>query len=168
MITRPQSNEHAPFYSTYLDKVEGDPYELMVTQPERLTEFIEENEDRLDYAYAEGKWTIRQAVMHMVDTEQVFAYRLLTIARGDKTELPGFDQNVFIDNTDFSHLDAGDLIRVVENQRAFTFSLLNTITTDKLENMGVASGYDVSVRALIFMMAGHMEHHLEIFKERYQ
>jgi len=167
-MQKPTAPEYAPYYENYISKVEADPYELLVQQTDQLSSWIEENEDKIDYAYADGKWTVRQLVMHIMDTEQIFAYRLLRIARGDTgTPLPGFDQDVFIENTDFSHLDAGDLIRMVESQRAHTFALLNTVTTDKMDNTGIASGSPISVRALIYIMAGHAEHHLQILNERY-
>jgi len=167
MIDRPTVEEYAPFYETYVSKVEGNPLELMIEQANKLTSYIEENEDRLDYAYGENKWTIRQVVMHMVDTEHIFAYRMLRIARGDQTPMAGFDQDVFINNTDFTHLDAGDLIRAVENQRAQSFSLINSFTTDKLTLLGTASEKSVSVRAMVYLIAGHVQHHLDILEERY-
>lgn len=167
MISRPLVSEYAPYYQTYISKVDDDVTAQLVQQSDELVSIIEENESKLNYAYAEGKWTLRQVVMHLLDTEQVFAYRLLRISRGDSTELPGFDQDVFIENNDFTHLDAGDLIRMIESQRSQTFSLINSLTTDKYELTGTASDNPVSTRALIYMIAGHMHHHLEIINDRY-
>lgn len=166
MINKPTAKEYAPYYETYISLVKS-PLEQMTNQADFLNSYIEENEDRLDYAYAEGKWSIRQVIMHVVDTEHIFVYRMLRIARGDKTALSGFDQDVLIDNTDFTHLDAGDLIRAVENQRAHTFSVINSFTTDKLTLTGTASDQEVSVRALIYMITGHMQHHINILNDRY-
>lgn len=167
MINRPTATEYAPYYQTYVSQVDDDVMSQLIDQPDVLCTIIEENEEKMDYAYDSDKWTLRQVVMHMIDTEQVFVYRLLRIARGDTTPLPGFDQNVFVDHTDFSHLDAGDLIRMVENQRAQTFSLINSLTSDKYELTGIASENKVSVRALIYLIAGHMAHHIEVIQERY-
>lgn len=167
MTVAPSSTEYAPYFNTYISKVQGDVFDLMSVQTDQLSEFIEENEDRLDFSYGEGKWNIREVVMHLVDTEQIFAYRALRIARGDETPMAGFDQDDYIAKSDFSHLDAGDLIRIVENQRAQTFSLIHSLTDNKLRLMGTASGNKVSVRALIYMIAGHMQHHLFILNERY-
>lgn len=167
MTVAPSSTEYAPYFNTYISKVQGDVFDLMSVQTDQLSQFIEENEDRLDFSYGEGKWNIREVVMHLVDTEQIFAYRALRIARGDETPMAGFDQDDYIAKSDFSHLDAGDLIRIVENQRAQTFSLIQSLTDDKLRLMGTASGNKVSVRALIYMIAGHMQHHLFILNERY-
>jgi len=167
MISRPSVSEYAPYYQTYISKVEDDVTAQLVQQSDELVSIIEEYEDKLDYAYAEGKWTLRQVVIHLLDTEQIFAYRLLRISRGDTTPMAGFDQDTFIENSDFTHLDAGDLIRMVESQRSHTFSLINSLTTDKYELSGTASDNTVSVRALIFMIAGHMHHHLEIINDRY-
>lgn len=167
MSTIPSSTEYAPYFNTYISKVEGDVLELLAEQSDHITQFIEENEDRLSHSYADGKWTIREVIMHLVDTEQIFGYRLLRIARGDDTPMAGFDQDDYIDKSDFSHLDAGDLIRIVENQRAQTFSLIHSLTADKESLMGIASGHKVSVRALIYMIAGHMQHHMVILAERY-
>ena len=163
----PAATEYAPYYSTYIAKVDGDVLELMSQQTDILSSIVEENEDRLDFAYAEGKWTIRQVIMHIADTEQIFAYRALRIARADQTPLPGFDQNDYIAMTNFDHLNAGDLIRIVENQRANTFSFINGLSKDAYGMTGTASGHKVSVRALIYMMAGHMKHHIDILNERY-
>jgi len=167
MIKRPNSTEYAPYYQTYISAVGDDVSSQLVTEADELVNIIEEHEDKLDFAYAEGKWTLRQVIMHILDCEQIFAYRLLRIARGDNTPLLGFDQDVLIDNSDFSHLDAGDLIRMVESQRNHTFSIINALTDDKFALIGTASENAVSVRALIYMIAGHMHHHLEIINERY-
>ncbi len=167
MIQKPTAAEYAPFYHTYVSKVGDDIFQELIDQTDILSLIIEENEDRLDYAYEKDKWSIRELVIHMIDTEQIFAYRLLRIARGDDTPLAGFNQNDYINNNNFSHLGAGDLIRMLENQRANTFSIIDSLTEDTYTLHAEASNHTVSVRALVYIIAGHMEHHIRVLRERY-
>lgn len=167
-IERPQHNEFAPFYKTYIDKIEGIlTFDHFEQQVDECTLFLEENKNRLDYAYGTDKWSIREVYIHLVDTEKIFAYRLLRIARGDDTPLQGFEQNAYIDNSDFSHISHEHLDELVRTQRKNTLLLLKSLSPSSFENIGKASEYAVSVRALTYMIYGHMVHHMNILRERY-
>lgn len=158
---------HAPFYQSYIDKVNIDPMMMLGNQITELSDYLNINTEKLTHRYGEGKWSIREVVLHICDTETVFAYRLLRIARGDKTPLPGFDQDIFIDGNDFTHLDAHQLIEHFINTRKFTITLVNSLTKDQLDRVGEASGQKVSGGSIVYMIAGHTKHHINILLERY-
>ncbi|MEM9545852.1 MAG: DinB family protein [Bacteroidota bacterium] len=166
-ISRPQEGEYNSYFQRYIDKVKGNPIQALEDQLEYYLEYIKTNSDRMDYRYAEGKWSIRESLMHVIDTEQIFAYRALRISRGDKTALAGFDQDDYIANSNFDHISPSDLIELFTNQRQNTISMMKRFTEEQLKNLGVASGSDTSVRALVYMTAGHAQHHIDIFEERY-
>lgn len=123
--------------------------------------------DKHDYRYAEGKWTIKDIIQHVIDSERIFAYRALRFARNDSTELPGFDENHYAAtvNADGRHLK--DLLTELSSVRHATLLLFSSFTNEELLRKGMASGYMLSVRALGFCIIGHQNHHMKIFRERY-
>lgn len=166
-ISIPTAEEFGAFYQGYIDKVVGDPIEVLSNQFYQYATFINDNSDRMDYRYADGKWSIRESLIHLIDTEQIFAYRALRISRGDKTPLAGFNQDDYIKDNDFSHITTEDILEEFENQRRATLSMIKKFTTAQINNWGVASNANTSVRALIYIIAGHAQHHLDLFNERY-
>ena len=118
------------------------------------------------YAYAEGKWTVKQVLGHMADTERVFAYRALCFSR-ESIALPGFDQDVYMQKATFNSRSMEDLACEFKCVRESSLYLLNAMTEEQSLQKGTASGNPLSVRALAYMMAGHEMHHLKILKERY-
>ena len=155
------------YYQNYVDKAGEDPVALLYDQVNDLSEFIEQNKERLNHRYDADKWTIRQVVMHIIDTEHVFAYRLLRIGRGDSSPLVGFEQDPYITNNDFTHLDYQDLIDQFVSRRLDTLGLINSLQSEYLNRLGNASGSDIDAGSLIFIIAGHVQHHLDVLKERY-
>lgn len=157
---------HAPYYSGYIARVPDAPLaEVLERRP--LAALIDRcSEEQLDYRYAPGKWSIREALIHCSDTERVFAYRLLWIARGNASPLPGFDQDEFVE---YGPSDATleDLSAEYHAVRDATLALLRTLPDEALDRIGEASGYAVNARALAHMLAGHELHHVEVFTERY-
>lgn len=166
-ISIPKEGEFGAYYLGYINKVNGDPVDALNRQIDEYTDFIKENCDRMDYRYAEGKWSIRESLIHLIDTEQIFAYRALRISRGDKTPLAGFNQDDYIQNNNFSHITPWDILEEFTYQRRATLSMIKKFTDEQIERVGVASDTDTSVRALVYIMAGHAQHHLDIFNERY-
>jgi len=166
-ISKPQAGEFGAFYKGYVNKVKGNPISVLNDQIELYTDFIKENSDRMDYRYADGKWSIRESLIHLIDTEQIFAYRALRISRNDKTPLAGFNQNEYIENNDFGHITPWDILEELTYQRRATLSMINKFTEDQIGYVGIASDTQTSVRALIYIMAGHAQHHLDLFNERY-
>jgi hypothetical protein len=169
LITRPDESESAEYYRTYIDRVpEGDLIEFMRTQKDRVKACIRGiPDDRVDYAYAEGKWTTREVIGHILDTEWVFVYRTLRIARGDETPLAGMEQDDFIRGANFSDCPMADLAAQFAHLRSASIELFKTFDQSILDRRGTASGCLFSVRALMFIVAGHAEHHLNVINERY-
>ena len=163
MPTPPRPDEYAPFYAGYVARVEGDLFDLLEAQPDTLAVLLDRADP--DYAYAPGKWSTRQVAQHTVDAERVFAYRALRFARGDKTPLPGFDQEPWVQNDPGQSLH--DLLVEADAVRAATLALFRALPDAAWDRTGVASGKSMSVRALAYVIAGHTAHHLAILRERY-
>ncbi|CAM4011424.1 DinB family protein [Flavobacterium weaverense] len=123
--------------------------------------------DKFDYRYAEGKWTIKEIIQHIIDTERIFAYRALRISRNDKTPLPGFDENEYIINTAANNRGLQDLLTEFSAVRHSNIFLFKSLSVEQLERTGIASNAGVSVRAIGFIMIGHQKHHQKVFEERY-
>lgn len=166
-LSLPTSEEFGAYYQGYIDKVKGDPIEVLSSQIDTYTDFINENKDRMDYRYAEGKWSIRESLIHLIDTEQIFAYRALRISRGDVTPLAGFNQDDYIRNNNFDHITPKDILEEFTFQRKATLSMIKKFTDEQIDRVGVASNTNTSVRALIYIMAGHAQHHIDLFNSRY-
>ena len=123
--------------------------------------------DKFDYSYAEGKWTIKEIIQHIIDTERIFAYRALRISRNDKTPLPGFDENDYVDNTNAKRRGIQDLLSEFSAVRHSNLLMYKSFSDEQLRRIGIASNNEVSVRALGFLILGHLKHHQKVFQERY-
>lgn len=123
--------------------------------------------NKQDYRYAPEKWTPKEILMHIIDTERVFVYRALTFARSEGAVLPGFDQDVFVENTDLTHRNIASLIEEYQATRQATIHFYKGLTAIDLYKKGKASGGDLSVAAAAFIIAGHEKHHCNIIKEHY-
>ncbi len=163
------SSEYNPFYQTYvmaLGEVELIE-ELKRGKSTFLSLFEEIPEEKLNYAYAEGKWSLAEALVHIIDTERIFQYRALCIARNDKTPLPGFDQDTYVPYSNADNRSKSDLIEEYKAVRDSPISLFDSFDEEAIKRIGVASGSKMSVRALGFIICGHQAHHVRIFRERY-
>ena len=169
-IERPKADEHSPYFSRYIDRVpEGNLIGLLESQfSDTLALLQRVPRDREDFAYADGKWTVKEVVGHIADTERVFAYRALRFARNDPTELASFDENAWVTNASFGQRRLADLIDELDAVRQATIRLARSLNAEELARRGVASGNPVSVRALFYIIAGHERHHVGLFRERYQ
>jgi len=169
-IERPKADEHSPYFSRYIDRVpEGNLIGSLETQfADTLALLRRVPRDREDFAYADGKWTVKEVVGHLADAERVFAYRALRFARSDATELAGFDENAWVANANFGRRSLADLIEELSAVRAATLCLAKSLDADELARRGVASANGVSVRALFYIIAGHERHHVALLRERYQ
>ena len=166
-ISLPKADEFGAFYQGYINKVDGNPIDVLNRQIDQYTDFIKENCDRMDYRYAESKWSIRESLIHLIDAEQIFAYRALRISRGDKTPLAGWNQDDYIEQNNFDHITPWDILEEFTYQRRATLSMIKKFTDEQIMRIGVASETRTSVRALIYIIAGHAQHHIELFNERY-
>ncbi len=169
-MTRPKPEEYAPYFETYISKVpDGDILEILENQCGEMLDMLEAiSEDKQLSTYAPGKWTVKEALGHLIDTERVFAYRLMRIARNDQTPLPGFEQDDFVKYADSNNREWEDLLEDYESVRMATLSLVRQMKGDCWDRKGNASGKDLTVRAAAYIIAGHERHHLQIFREKYQ
>lgn len=165
-----QPVEYAPYHGNYLPTVD-DTYTLVEELEISVHNFIRFVQDipmdRHDYRYAEGKWTIKEIIQHVMDAERVFSYRALRFARNDSTELPGYDENAYADNSHANERHLQSLLTEFSALRHANMAMFKSFTEEDLLRKGVASGFTVSVRALGFLLIGHQNHHMKIFRERY-
>lgn len=168
--TKPQPDEYAPYYERYISRVpEPDVREALSSQIEETLALLRSiPEERGDYSYAPGKWTIKQVVGHICDTERVFAYRALRFARGDRTELAGFDQDAFVHASNFNARRLSDLIDEFESVRRASISLFQPLNDEEWSRRGVANDNPCSVRALARIIVGHERDHVESLRAKYE
>jgi hypothetical protein len=166
---RPQSSDYAPYYGKYVMLVpDGDFLEILESQLREMKLLLEPLTDRqADFRYAPGKWSIKETLGHMNDAERVFAYRLLRIARGDQTPLPGFEQDDYVKVANSSARKLSDLLEEFTAIRRATISLVRSLDDASWLRRGTASGKEVSVLAMAFIIAGHALHHRTIFEKHY-
>jgi len=168
MINRPHPDEYSAYAARYVDMVGNGPIvEILDYQKESTYNFfVKMDPDKAGYAYGEGKWTVKQVLGHMIDTERVFAFRALCFSR-EATTLPDFDQDVYVNNTDFNSRSLTDLANEFKTVRESNLYLFRSISEAQQTRKGIASGNPVSVRALAYLMAGHELYHIKILKEKY-
>jgi len=168
-IERPQPDEHAEYYARYTRLVpDGDLIGILDRQAQDTVEFLRGIPIHLhDHRYAEGKWSVKEVIGHLADAERIFAYRALRIARGDATPLAGFDENAYVPAGEFGLREYESLVEEWLNVRRATLSFFRSLTPEQSRRRGTASGHEVSVRALGYIVAGHVDHHGRILRERY-
>ncbi len=166
---RPEPGEYAAYYEGYVGLVpEADPLPVLAAQPAELKALLGDLEEATQrHRYAEGKWSVREVVGHVNDAERIFGCRALRIARGDATPLPGFDQNAYVAPSAADTRPMDDLLGEFEALRLANVLMLRALPDEALVRMGIASGYPISVRALAYILAGHVRHHAHLLRERY-
>lgn len=166
---RPQKNEYPSFYETYVSAVkEEEPLLALEKSAEELHHFIPLlPEARSDYRYAPGKWSVKELLQHMIDTERIMAYRALTIARADKVALPGFDENAYAEVANVDYRSIAELREELQVVRKSSLALFGSFDAAALKRNGVANNNPVSVLAIAYIIAGHQKHHFKIIRERY-
>ena len=158
-----------PFYKGYVKLVEQpDVLQAMRISGYRTMELIHSiPEAKSDFRYADGKWTIREVLCHMIDAERIFAYRALRFARNDKTQLPGFDEVAYAPYLNASGRNLRQIGDEMQHLRTTSVDLFDSFTAEMLKRKGIASNNELSVEALGFIIAGHETHHCKVLKERY-
>ena len=165
--SRPSPEEAASFYHGYIAHVpDGDILDTLSRQLEDTLTLMDRAGDG-SMRYAPDKWSIRQVLIHMIDTERVFCYRALRFARGDTTPLPGFDQDAFMANTEVTHRSMASLLDEFRLVRAASLSLFRNLEPDAWDRAGVASGQPMTTRGAAWVIAGHELHHRAILRDRY-
>jgi hypothetical protein len=163
----PQTQEYPEWALTYISKVEGDILELLESQITDFTQFILDIRDKADYAYAPGKWTIKEMMGHIIDTERILVYRLLCFARDEKAALPGFEEDDYVAAAHFADRSLESFCEEFTLLRKSTMFLVKSLNEADLAKMGNANGKNISVRAIVFVLGGHIIHHTKVIKERY-
>lgn len=159
----------AEFYQPYINLVKEENVSKAIKKSgAQIKKFLKTiPRKKIDYAYAEGKWTIKEILQHLIDGERVFAYRAVTFARKDATHLPSFDENTWAQNAKIKNRKWKDLVEEFKTVRKSTELLFESFDDEQLLSTGTASNKTINVLAIGFICAGHPEHHIKIIKERY-
>ncbi len=166
-ISKPSIDEYAKFYNTYIELV-NEPELLLNSQIEKLKSLIGHlTEEELLYKYSSDKWSIKTLIVHCIDTERIMAYRLLSIIRSEKSNLPGFDENVFADESFADTRSISSIMNEFQYLRMSNIELIKSLSTEQLNMVGSANNNTVSARALVYIIVGHLEHHMNILISRY-
>ncbi|MEM7305625.1 MAG: DinB family protein [Planctomycetota bacterium] len=166
---RPDAGEYPEYYAPYVQRVGGgDVLGILRGQVSETASLLEGlPEERHSFRYAEGKWTLRQVVGHMLDVEWVFTYRALRFARGDATPLPTMPHEDFVENGNADERSLSDLLAELRSLRAANTGLFGSFDEGILDRRGNASGGDFNVRSILYIIAGHELHHRQVLRERY-
>jgi len=169
MISFPETTEYNPYYNQYVQHLKG---EDVINSLEKGVIGVNDlmaslTEEKLQSAYAEGKWTIKEVLQHIMDTERIFCNRALRFARNDKTELPGYEQDDYVPFSGANERNSMEMLREYNAIRQATITLFQGFSDEMLTRVGVASGSNMSVRAIAHVITGHERHHMNVLKEHY-
>ena len=169
MTGRPQPDEVAAYFFTYIDQVPGDdPFQVTKNQLEDCRLFFSTiSEEKSQHRYAPGKWSIREVLSHITDTERAFVFRALWFARGFDTQLPSYDQEISAAGANADAISWGAHVEEFMHVRLATISFFQNLPSNAWMQKGIAGGNPFTVRALGFIIPGHVTHHLRIVRERY-
>lgn len=169
VITRPSESEYAPYFRRYTSKIgESDAFPVLEGAFKENMAFFESiPDDHWEHRYAPGKWSLKESIIHMIDTERIFAYRALRIARNDQTPLPGFEQDDYVPHYNAEQRSPASIISEYKAVRTATLELFRYLREEDLSRTGTASSMPISVRALAYLIAGHERHHIMLAKEKY-
>ncbi|WP_347158751.1 DinB family protein [Pontibacter chitinilyticus] len=168
-INRPELAEYPASYQTYMDHLpDGEVMYLLDKHSTDLRHMFRNVSDaRAEESYAVGKWTIKELLQHMIDSERIFSYRAMCISRGEDNPLPGFDENLYASNSLANIRLLKNMLEEYEQVRRSSLLLFRSLTTEMLNQVGIVNGNEVSVRGLIHVMAAHEYHHITILQSRY-
>ena len=168
-MNRPTESEYAPDYQGYVNQVsENEILPVLRAQMDDLDVLLDRvAPEKETYRYAEGKWSIREIVGHLIDGERVFGYRAFCIGRGEKQNLPGFDQDDYMLTAPYDHIELEDLLSELRLIRLGNLAMFRTFDEESWSRVGTANGNEITTRALAFIMAGHLRHHMNVLRERY-
>lgn len=165
----PSKGDYPDYFDRYLSLLSGKVYEehILLQIEELKLLFKSKVEEWANTPYEKGKWSPKEVLGHITDTERIFSFRALSCARGEKSALPGFDHDSYVQNSELSDISSNELIKDFEIQRLATLSLLSTLPDKSLDILGNANGGPITARAVFWVIPGHFKHHLKILKERY-
>jgi len=169
MLQRPEQDEYFDYFAQYVGRVpDGALADILNRQMDELSAMVAGvGEEQANTGYAPGKWSFKEVLGHMSDTERVMSYRLLRAARGDRTSLPGFDQDVFVQNSSFAAQTVAQLLADFRAVRRATLALLAAVSDEAWLRKGVVNDHDMSARALAYVIAGHALHHQHVLQTKY-
>ncbi len=167
-LRRPSANEYAPYFQKYIDQVMGSDFIEQLRDTSLMEALDTLTPIQWAYRYAPEKWSVKEVIKHLCDTERVFAYRALRIGRNDMTPLPGFDQDTYAAASMADHQSAAALMRELSSVRSATVDLFESFSEEAIDRVGVAGDAPTSTLALGFMILGHQNHHIRLFKELYR
>ncbi|KAA5533234.1 DinB family protein [Taibaiella lutea] len=168
-ISKPSFTEFAMYYETYINLInDSSILDQLKTSAKEITALFKSlDEERLMKPYAEGKWSMKDILMHLIDAERVFVYRAMRFARLDKMPVPFFDENEFAQNANANKINTTKLLKEFNACRSLTIAFFNNLTVSQMQVTGIASNFTMSVRACAWIILGHELHHLKIIRERY-
>ena len=168
-MPKPIEGTFPTYFATYINKVSEDNLATAFKNQQELVNvfFDSISEEKSNYAYAAGKWTMKEMLQHIIDAERIFAYRALSIARKEKQSLPGFDENEYADNSNANSRSWKSLTTELKLVRQTTELLFETFAEDVLNQSGISNNNAVTVNAIGFITVGHLYHHVGVIKERY-
>ena len=166
-MNQPQPEEQSTWTVKYIDLVSGDVFSILENQAGEFSQFMASIESLENHAYAPGKWTIKELLGHIIDTERILVFRMLTFARNDSQSLPGFDEDAYVVAANFQKRKFLDLVEEFRSLRTANLHFFKSLSEDQLSKCGIASGNTTSVKSLLYVCAGHVIHHVNVIKERY-
>ena len=168
-FTLPSKGEYSPYYETYISKLGDQNFSTLIqSQTQELKSFFASKpKEWASMPYAPGKWTPKEVLGHLLDTERIMTFRALCIARGEKKLLPGFDQDPYVVQAQFNAVSLDDLLADFEMQRQAILSMVRTFPEASFQEIGSANGNPMSTRALLWIIPGHFMHHFEVLQQKY-
>ncbi len=166
---RPKPGDYNPYYDTYISLIEDDNIIRVLENQIKTSETYLRtfSEEKGNYSYADGKWTVKEVLGHVIDTERIMAYRALAFARNEKQAIPGFEQDDYVAESNFNKRSLDDLINEFKTVRESNIILFKSFDEEILNRRGTSSESKITVRALIYIIAGHEKHHMKILNEKY-
>jgi hypothetical protein len=166
---RPEPGEYAEYMAGAIAAVEGEEIaSILQGQADATAALFQSFGDRLDHAYAPGKWTVRQILGHLIDDERIFGYRMLNVARKEPLALPGFDENLYVATAGFEGRELEDLLAEYRAVRTATVAFFRGLPDASWDHRGTVNGYSATVRGLAFQIVAHERHHLRFLEEKYR
>lgn len=167
-ISHPEPAEYAPYFGRYISKVSGELFQAFETELQTTLLLLDGiSEEKSRFRYAPGKWSIREVIGHIIDAERIFAYRALRFARHDQTELPGFDENLYVDHSNHDSVQLAELADELKLVRKSNVAFFRKLAPEDWSRKGIASNNEMSVRALAWTIIGHEVHHRQLIESRY-
>lgn len=168
-MPKPTIDEYPEFFKIYINLIDDDDIvSVLLNQSQELQDLLKDiTEEVADKSYAFGKWTLKEVIGHMIDNERLFIARALRIARGDKQRLPGYDQDSYVKNGRFFRRTIEDLAQEMLLLRVADLLFIKSFDETELAQRGIVNDYEITVNALLYVLAGHERHHINYIKENY-